>query len=342
MNYKEFNVAIPIKANNVLIVDGIVQFDAANIVNVRLMDGTEPFDFTGFTEVYIEILKPDGTHVQACVTDNPEVNDANNPYMIQIVDPKEGRLSFALHGQATVLTGSHFAQITILGGGKPLSSTRLNYYVGGTLRDPDADLTSHEDYAFLLTLINQNSAIADAERGRVDSETLRKQNDLSREERTLKMERDVQNLIDTADEIEAIVEQARQYAELAQNPSKEIMQSLIGELNLVEKLYVDNLVRNFDAGSFTDDEETKRLLKVRTGYAGNVPELAVGELGFATDKKRLYVGSDAGNIPINDGYHIGDAPPEETHLLWIDPAAGGTIKYYDGKEWRPTATAAFS
>ena len=346
MNYKEFNIAVPIKANNVLIIDGIVQYDTANIVNVRLMDGTEPFDFTGYTEVFIEIMKPDGTHVQACVTDDPEINDANNPYTIQVVDPKEGRVSFTLQGQATILTGSHFAQITIMSAGKPLSSIRLNYYVGGTLRDPDIDLTSHDEYTTLLTLINRNSSIADAERVRIDSETQRKQNELLREERILEMASDVQNLIDTADErIEATeinAELARQYAELAQNPSKEIMQALIEELNLVEKLYVDNLVatsiRNFDAGSFTDDADSKKLLKARTGLAEEMPTLAEGEFGFATDTKRLYVG----DTPINGVYYVGSEAPEETHLLWIDTSAGGVVKYHDGIAWRPTATATFS
>lgn len=346
MNHKEFNVAIPIKANNVLIVDGLVQLDTANIINARLMDGTEPFDFTGYTEVYIEILKPDGTHVQACVTDDPEVNDANNPYTIEIVDPKEGRVSFTLHGQATVLNGSHFMQITIMSAGKALSTARLNYYVGGTLRDPDIDLTSHDEYTTLLTLINRNSSIAEAERVRTDSETIRKQNETKREERITEMEAEVEALIKTAgDHIEQSAENAelaRQYAELAQNPSKEIMQALIEELNLVEKLYVDNLVatsvRNFDAGSFTDDADTKKLLKVRTGLAANKPALAEGELGFATDTKRFYVGS----TPINGVYHVGASAPEETHLLWIDTSAGGTIKYHDGIGWQPSATVAFS
>lgn len=346
MNYKEFNVAIPIKANNVLIVDGIVQLDTANIVNARLMDGTEPFDFTGYTEVFIEILKPDGTHIQACVTDDPEINDANNPYTIQVVDPKEGRVSFTLQGQATILTGSHFAQITIMAGGRPLSTARLNYYVGGTLRDPDIDLTSHDEYTTLLTLINRNSSIAEAERVRVDSETQRKLREIEREERMLEMEADVKDLVDTADErIEATernAELAKQYAELAQNPSKEIMQALIEELNLVEKLYVDNLVatsvRNFDAGSFTDDADSKRLLKARTGLAAEMPALAEGEFGFATDTKRLYVG----DTPINGVYYAGSEAPEETHLLWIDTSAGGVVKYHDGIAWQPTATATFS
>ena len=120
MNYKEFNVLLPIRENNVKIIRGLVQYDTANIVNVRLMDGVESFDLTGYTEVFIEILKPDGTEIHACVTDDPEINNDNNPYMIQIKDPAEGRISFTLKDQATVLTGTHFAQIVVLVQGKPL------------------------------------------------------------------------------------------------------------------------------------------------------------------------------------------------------------------------------
>ncbi|MFQ9811219.1 MAG: hypothetical protein ACLRYB_18225 [Segatella copri] len=64
MNYKEFNVSLPVNTNNVVVVDGIVQYDTANIVNVRLMNGVEPFDFAEIHEVFIEILKPDGTHIR--------------------------------------------------------------------------------------------------------------------------------------------------------------------------------------------------------------------------------------------------------------------------------------
>ena len=175
MNYKEFNVSLPIDTNNVVIVDGLIQYDTANIVNVRLMDGVESFDFTGYSEVYVEILKPDGTHIQTCVTDDPEVSEDNNPYSIHVVNPKEGRISFNLQGQATILTGTHFGQVMITSGGKILTTARINYYVGDTLQS-DADpseVISSGDYSSLRTLIARNSAIATAERDRVDAETQR-------------------------------------------------------------------------------------------------------------------------------------------------------------------------
>ena len=118
MNYKQFYCQIPIKDNNVKIVDGIMQHDTANIIHARLMDGAEPFDFTGYTGVLIEILKPDGNHIQAMITDDPEVNESNNPYNIQVLDPASGRVSFTLKGQATVLKGTHFAEVIVYGNGR--------------------------------------------------------------------------------------------------------------------------------------------------------------------------------------------------------------------------------
>ena len=55
MNYKEFNYAVPIKDNNVVIIDGIVQYDTANILNIRLMDGTEPFDLLGIQRCFLKL-----------------------------------------------------------------------------------------------------------------------------------------------------------------------------------------------------------------------------------------------------------------------------------------------
>lgn len=344
MNYKQFNVALPIKENNVAVISGLKRLDTANMVNVRLMDGIEPFDITGYTEVYIEILKPDGTHIQSCVTDKAEGD--NNPYSIQVVNPKEGRISFTLLGQATVLTGTHFGQIMVASNGKLLTSARINYYVNENLTDPDVDLTSESEYTTLLTLINRNSAIATAERTREDSEAQRIGAEIARGQKMLELEQEVDEYLANAEYYVAqtrdYMNTAEQYAQLAQNPSAEIMEGLIQELNLVTKLYVDTLVssstKNFNAGAFTDSIADKKLLKVRTGASSDMPELVEGELGYATDTKRLYCGS----TPINGVYIASATAPSETHLLWIDTSAGNVIKYHNGSAWVPTATAAFS
>lgn len=352
MNYKEFNYAVPIKDNNVVIIDGIVQYDTANILNIRLMDGTEPFDFTGYTEVFLEIVKPDGTHIQACITDDETINKDNNPYTIQVADAKEGRISFTLRGQATILTGTHFAQITILSDGKLLTSARINYYVGDTLMndtDPEEVLSSSE-YSSLLVMIARNSAIATEERQRIDNETLRKLAELAREDRMAELEDYIndylKNAVGYVEETRELMELAQKYADLAQSPSAALLADLIQDLNLASKDYVDTEItdntQHFDAGAFTDAEAIKKLLKVRRGKAANMPTLETGELGFVTDTNTLYVGGTAGNIPVSGVYVRSNTPPSRTDLIWIDSSAGDSIKYYNGSAWAPTATAVFA
>ena len=350
MNYKEFNISLPINTNNVGIVDGIVQYDTANIVNARLLDGLEPFDFTGYTNVFIEVLKPDGTHVQTCVCEDPEVTDDNNPYAIQIVDPAEGRISFTLQGQMTILTGTHFCQIMITVDGRILTTARMNYYVGDTLqKDYDSeDLTSSDEYTSLRTLITQNSLIATAERDRVDAETLRKLAEIAREERMDELADEITEYLDNADsyvtQTKEYMELAQQYAQFAQDPSLEIIETLIESLNLAPKDYVDNSIttatKDFEAGNFTDTN--RKILSVIVGNEADLPELETGEMGFAKDTEVLYMGGENGNLPLNGVFIAQSTAPERKDLLWIDTGSGNSIKFWNGSEWAATATATFA
>lgn len=347
MDYKEFNVAVPIRQNNVVIIDGLVQHDTANIVNARLMDGTEPFDFTGYTEVFLEILKPDGKKIQTCVTDDPAINDANNPYRIQIIEPKEGRISFTLQGQATVLEGTHFMQIVIMGDGKRLSASRMNYYVGDVLLKDMGDIGSSDEFTSLLTLINRNSAIAAEERNRTDAETQRWLAENKREERIHELEVFITNYLNNAvgyvESSQDYMERAQMFAELAQNPSAAIIADLVTELDLASETFVieklGEYAGNYDAGTY---KALAHLLQVRRGNDVDKPALADGELGWSSDAHILYAGSAAGNIPINGTYQASTTAPERKDILWIDLSAGAVIKYWNGASWQPTATATFA
>lgn len=347
MNYKAFNVAIPIKQNNVVIIDGLVQHDTANIINARLMDGTEPFDFSGYTEVFIEILKPDGKKIQSCVTDAPDVENDNNPYNIQVVEPREGRVSFTLQGQATLLTGTYFAQIVVVGDGKRLSGGRINYYVGGTLLDNIGDVNSSDEFTSLLNLINRNSAIAAEERNRVDAETQRKFAEANRVSRMSELEEHIRAYLEEAvtyvDLTHTHMEMAEQFAQLAQNPSAEIMSNIISALDLASETFVlnklDEYAGEYDAGTF---KELLHLLRVRRGKDTDVPTLQDGELGWASDAHVMYVGSGQGNIPLNGAYKASTTAPDRKDILWVDLSAGGSIKYWDGSAWKATATATFA
>lgn len=348
MNYKVFNIALPIKENNVQIIDGIVQGDTANIVNVRLMDGVDPFDFTGYTEVFLDIIKPDGTYINACVTDNPEYN-SNNPYTIQVLDPKTGLISFALQGQATVLEGSHFGEITIVGGGALLTATRINYYVGDTIQretDPES-LTSSDDYVSLRNMIMKNSAISSAEANRNLAEGLRMSAEEQRELRMADLEEYIRTYLENAagyvDDSRGYMEQAELYAQLAQNPSAEIIEQLLEGFNFASIKYVDDQVGNataeFDAGTYTNPLKPLQFIR---GADSEIPELEEGEPAWSTDARTFYVGGPEGAIPINGTFVASIKAPTRYDILWIDLSAGASVKYWDGSDWQPTATATFA
>lgn len=350
MNYKQFYCQIPIKDNNVKIVDGLMQHDTANIIHVRLMDGAEPFDFTGYTGVLIEILKPDGNHIQSMITDDPEVNANNNPYNIQVLDPESGRVSFTLSGQATVCKGTHFAEVIVYGSGRRLTSARINYYVGDILDDDGFDVSSTGDYSSLRTILNECMKIANDETDRNEAEAARKENEDKRadtfEKNMAELKAYLENAIEYIDQTRGYMEQAYAYAQLAQEPSAELISSIISTLGLANTEYVDNAVndatQDFDAGEFTDASADVKLLKVRTGVEESLPDLATGEFGFCTDIEQLYIGSSSGNIPVGGAYVASATAPTRTDVLWIDTASGNSIKWYNGSAWKATATATFA
>lgn len=350
MNYKQFYCQIPIKDNNVKIVDGIMQHDTANIIHARLMDGAEPFDFTGYTGVLIEILKPDGNHIQAMITDDPEVNENNNPYNIQVLDPVSGRVSFTLKGQATVLKGTHFAEVIVYGNGRRLTSARINYYVGDILDDDNFDVSSTGDYSSLRTILNECMKIANEEIDRNEAETIRKENEEIRAntfaENMAELKAYLEHAIEYIDQTRGYMEQAYAYAQLAQEPSAEIISGIISTLGLASTTYVDTAVsdatQDFDAGKFTDSGPTSKFLKVKTGIEELLPALANGEFGFCTDTEQLYIGAPSGNIPIGGAYVASATAPQRTDVLWIDTASGNSLKWYNGSAWKATATATFA
>lgn len=348
MNYKVFNIALPIKENNVQIIDGLVQGNTANIVNVRLMDGVEPFDFTGYTEVFLNILKPDGKYIDACITDNPEYN-SNNPYTIQVLDPKTGLISFVLQGQATVLEGSYFGEITIVGGGALLTAARINYYVGDTIqRKTDSEsLTSSDDFASLRNMIMKNSAISSAETNRNLAEGLRMSAEEQRELRMTELEDYIRTYLENAAgyvaESKGYMEQTELYAQLAQNPSAEIIEQLLEGFNFASIKYVDDQVENatagFDAGTYTNPV---KLLQFVRGTDSELPNLEEGEPAWSTDSNIFYVGGAEGAVPINGTFVANVVSPSRHDILWIDLSAGASVKYWDGAAWQPTATATFA
>ena len=344
MNYKAFNIGLPIKDNNVKIQDGLVQYDTANIVNVRLIDGSEPFDFTGYTDILLDILKPDGHRIVAGITSDGE--NTNNPYQIHVLDPAQGLIRFVLSGQATIITGTYFCTLSLFASGKVLTSARINYYVGESLlNEMDPGVESTDDYQFLLNLIDRNSNIASAEQDRADAECQRELNEAERQEGFNELENYITEYLKNAatyvNQTKEYMEETERFAELAQNPSAEIITSLINEMGLCTTEYVDTAIEE-NTQDFIVGDITKKDHKVFTmGAAATIPALQKGEMGIDSGNN-VYVGGSSGNILISGVYIANETAPAETTLLWIDTGSNSQLKYHNGSEWVPVSTLAFA
>lgn len=360
MNYKEFYCSISVTDNNVQIIDGVVKDDTANIVHATLMNGTKPMDFSGYTDIVLMILKPDGTKIQAIVASDAQYN-IDNPYSIEIADPKTGRISFTLKGQATLLTGTHFAQIAVLSYGAVLTTARINYRVGDALYEGNtaiSDVVSEDEYVGIMNVVRQCSVIISSEESRQMAENLRLQRDeernetdINRDARMAEIEEQARTYFENAEDYVALTETyknlAYQYVLLAQKPSKEALAEIVASMSLATEDFVNNAVAamaqssDFDAGSFTDEDSAVRLLQIRRGNDNDLPSLEDGEMGLSLDKRQAYVGAGGENVPLNGVYEAGSAAPERTDILWVDTFTG-SLKYHDGTEWKPTATASFA
>lgn len=381
MNYKLFNVAVPIRANNVVLVDGLVQYDTANIVNVRLMDGVDPFDFTGWTHILLEILKPDGSVITTCVgheadisaedasdiidkivNDSAEAEEAvptpsaddlnknNNPYTIQVLEPTEGRISFTLKDQATILSGTHFMRIVVMGGGEKLSTAKVNYYVGDVMIETLPDMTSSNDYSAFSAMLLEMAKYVNSERARADAEADRMAAEDMRAEQHAEVYNHItnylNNAVDYVNQTLSYMEAARGYAEFAQNPSREAMSELIGLFDLITSEQVASdiavAVKEFDAGFYSDSDDERKKSLVRRGDDADLPELESGEFGWSEDSETVYIGGLNGNVPLNGVFVAAESAPERTDIIWIDTASGNSLKYYDGTSWVAAASATFS
>lgn len=323
MNKKYFNVPVYMKDNNARIVDGVIQHDTANLFNIKIYDGSEAFDFTGYTLVLLSVKRPDGTEY----IDRDGAN-------LDIIDASEGRIALSLTPSLVAQTGMHFCSITIYANGVKLTTARFNYYVQESLASGES-IRGQDEYPLLQKLLTQLTLISDAEQMRSEAEELRT---LSENER-------VSVTSGIVAQAQALANQAMSYARAAQDWYT-LLITYAGDLTGVDLTGIatkDDIARALsaiDLGVFTG--ATANILQMRRGSVDNLPALADGEAAFENEKGYLYVGSPSGNILINGAPFIAQATePDNTEKLWIDTANGNAIKYYDGEKWTGTATATF-
>lgn len=324
MNDKAFNITVSVRDNNATITRGVVQFDNGNLFNLKIFDGTEPFDFTGYTNFVLTILKPDGTRLV----------DSDTSESLQSVSPATGGIQFNIGGQATVLTGMHFCSLEIYSAGRKLTTARFNYFVSESLDavDVPSEIQSREEWPILQGLVASCSEVLATEQQRVLNEMARIAAETQR--------------VSTTDgivaEVTALVQLAQSYATAAQNWADMAQLVVLGEpLPVVTQTEFNQRLRPLNCGSFGSPVDG---LRIRSGMQADLPALALGEIGYCTDTNRLYMGEGTGNVLINaPGYIASATAPADTSVLWIDTSSSGgsAIKYHNGSSWVGTATATF-
>ena len=333
MNYKEFNVDLQIKENHIDIIRGIEQctveqFDGANKFNIRLMDGSDPFDFSDYTDIEVFIKKPDETFLSYSVGER-----------LQVVDPENGQISFLLSGQAVVVSGMHFMTIRVYDETTVLSTARLNYYVyeANASWATEEELQSIPEWDSIMQVLARGAEMVVAEQARALAERAR---ELAEAERTST----IAGVVATATQLSA---QAQAYAEQAQMWSEAAQRIALGEETIEDIIVTPESLE--DRLSVLDGNDD--TIQIRRGLAENLPTLAPGELYFCTDTNQIYIGSALGNIEVNKRQWVADAEePVDTDLLWIDTENDNSLKFYvpgDGEggedgEWVSTAHLTFA
>ena len=149
---KSFNTTVSVKdGTSRSVLKGIVQHDTLNEVNIRLTDGTRPFDYTGYTNIILKVRKADGTSY---------VDSEGNSVIA--TNPSGGLITVLLKGQATAAVGLCQCVIEIYADGEKMTTARLNYEVSDALGTGE-DAASESQYPAFQKLLSDLSKIeADA------------------------------------------------------------------------------------------------------------------------------------------------------------------------------------
>ena len=306
MNKKNIPFVVQLKQNNNYIVQGIQQNDAGVIFDIKIMDGLEPFDFSGYGVVTLKIVKPDETVTY----------DSTGGNTVDIVDAENGRLKLNIPTSCTTQDGMHFCTIGFSSDETTyFESATFNYFVGANPMADDEDVIGKDEYPILGNLIALVSNIVAKENARDDNEEQRKAAELEREAQMEQMENLLTVIQQRLNDTQAALAQLNQA--LADGGSIDISQINL----LATKEYADQAAHEASLVPIAESGE---------GF----PELEAGELAYATDLGEFYLGLGSGelvtlNFPC---FLITTNAPTDHKKLWIDHS-NNTIKYYYG-EWK--------
>ena len=326
MNKKEFNVSVSTRDNSAKVVNGVIQYDTGNLFNIIILEGAKPFDFTGYSNVVIEVLKPDGT-----------VFVDGDGGSLDVLDAEGGLVAFTPQPQCVLLTGMHFVVVSIYSNGVKVTTARFNYYVSESMDDGQGDdIASTSEYPVLQLLIAQNSSIIEAEQLRRIAEQLRQEAEAGRTNETSGILAQAQQAIEQA---QSYVNNVKNWYDLFMSAAGDIggvdLSTVVTQTNLSDAL------KDIDCGEFSGT--ANKTLHIQRGNATNLPTLTDGELGYVKDTKELHIGTSAGNVHLNKPCFVAQATaPEDRTIIWIDTGNNNTTKFWDGTAWAGTSAATFA
>lgn len=377
MNYKSFPIGVHTNENSIKVLEGIVQHDNANLFQIQLYDGTDAFDFTGYSVINVAIVRPDETTVtdvwtmiineagdiEYVLADEDTTGDVESHTFlaIQYLDPANGRITLQVGGEATAQVGLHRMVIEIYADDVVLTTARINYNVVETVNKVGASiLQESDDYIALRDLLSSCSQIITAEAERANQEAARVDQEKNRQASVTKMLADLSEYVST---LTQKLEIATAAADRAQSWAMSSQAIAVDQLPQALK----DAIYNAEASASTINDLSGRLsiienktnrmdLSSADGYV-SLPVVTASTIGnyFATNNtpgavvlntsdNALYVGTGNGRYTVVSdpdafkGVWVNSTTPSSNNYIWFD--SGNQLKIYKENEWKPVKTIA--
>lgn len=316
----EQNVMLQMSGPDIRKLLPLVQNDANNIVNIKMMDGTGVFNLSSFDFITVTVEPPDGNNFIVLAETEPSSTS------LEIVDAALGELRLRLQGLGTNQVGIYRCDFQFWAydeaGEEPewsdgkvsrYTSAKLYYNVlesGDPMGVPYDNDIQEQKYLYVLQMLSKLVEFNANEIAREQEEAARVAAEAAR-----------------VSETSGLVFEMTQQLQLAESTNAQCAEIL----TLVQQWY-DAIVLVAD-GVFT---------------AEDFPDfLSQSDLDLAIAALKADVAEEVldGTIPVKytQGFVIAATTPAEASRdkLWIDTAAGNVIKFWNGAAWVATATATF-
>lgn len=287
---KRISVTVDINKVKSIIVNGLVQFDDDAAIDIKLLNGSSSFDFSEYTAVTIEIIRPDGKAFVDCIGDHLTVEDA-----------AQGFLTYKPVPEVTKLVGLYFVDISIYTNGKKMTTSRFTYNVSDGNID-NTEIEKEEYYPVLLALVKEVSTYKAAEEARERAEKLRAS--------------ETAGIIAQANKILENIQEKQGYLDDLYSAFVQIANEITGS--------------NFDVTSLITSSSLETRLKGIYPIKGSKEGLEEGQLGFDKSKGLLYIGGAEVKVLNKPEVAISGTEPEDKSLLWLDNVSGKVKYYAGG------------